>query len=230
MSFLRPCVFACAVVTQLAVSQTIADPASAAKQECGLNPNVTIDSASQADARYACLGANDAVRFLSSQGFAVPAVSIRIVDAMPQNIPESALGAFSRSRNEIFILSLPVFLDHSQKYGIFNIPVDDSVYRAVIAHEVAHAIAFHNFRATPTLLAQEYIGFVTFFTALERNRRDNILRRYQYDEEWLGYPAILYLTDQVEFGAHAYWHFHRPDRGRHFFQQILDGKALGTDE
>ncbi|GAB3543346.1 hypothetical protein GCM10027343_16610 [Noviherbaspirillum agri] len=191
---------------------------------------IVIESANRSDTRHACRGAEIAVRFLSSHGFTIPPVTIKIVDAMPENIPESALGAYSRSRNEVFILAFPAFLDRSEEFGLFNIPVDESAYRAVVAHEVAHAIAFHNFRVPPTLLGQEYIAFVVLFNALEKSQCDDVLWHYDYDEDWLKYPAILYLTDQLAFGAHAYWHFQRPENGDRFFRQILEGKALSLDE
>lgn len=230
MSLLRSCGLVCAVVAQLVCSQGMSASLNAETQDCKVSRHILIESSNGSDIRQACIGTERATRFLLSHGFAIPAINIKIVDAMPDGIPKSALGAYSRSRKEIFILSFSVFLDRSKEYEVFNIPVDEAVYTAVIAHEVAHAIAFHNFRVPPTLLAQEYIAFVTFYSTLEESRRENILRNYHYDEDWMQYPVILYLTDQVAFGAHAFRHFQRTENGARFFNLILDGKALGVDE
>lgn len=77
--------------------------------------------------------------------------------------------------------------------GLFNMPIDESIYRAAVAHEVAHAIAFHNFKDQATLVGQEHIGFVTLFWTLDRTNRDKIRSRYSYDEGWQSHARMLYL-------------------------------------
>lgn len=227
---LRPCVFACALIAPLTFSEGMADSLPDETSECQLPGNVLIESSNSSDTLHACLGTGSATRFLSSHGLALPAVRIKLVDAMPDDIPESALGAYSPSRQEIFVLALSVLQERGKEYELFKVPIDEHVYRALIAHEVAHAIAFHNFKGAPTLLAQEYIAFVTFYTTLEITRREHILRQYEYDEDWVQYPAILYLTDHFAFGVHAYRHFQRSENGQRFFRRLLDGEALGIDQ
>lgn len=230
MSCLRPCVFACALIASLTFFEGMADPLPDETSECQLPGTVLIESSNPSDTFHACLGTVSATRLLSSHGLAVPAIRIKLVDAMPDDIPESALGAYSPSRKEIFVLAFSVLLDRGKKDELFKVPIDEFFYRALIAHEVAHAIAFHNFKGPPTLLSQEYIAFVTFYSTLEGTRREHILSQYEYDEDWVQYPAILYLTDQVAFGVHAYRHFQRSENGQRFFRRLLDGEALGVDQ
>lgn len=226
MSNVRACVFACVVAALLSSSLAIADPSQV---KCGPS-NVVVESASWSDLRHACRGAESAARFLSSNGFSVPSIRITVVAEMPENIPDSALGAYSRSRNEVFILGFSAFAERCRSGCLFNIPADESVYRAVIAHEVAHAIALPNFSVPPTVLSHEYIAFAAFFNALDKRQRDEIFWQYDYDEDWLKYAAILYLKDPLAYGAHAYRHFQQPENGEQFLRRILEGKALGVDE
>lgn len=188
---------------------------------------VSVESSSSQDIRHVCQGARNAIRFLVSNGLNKHAVTISVVSHMPKEIPESALGAFSRAEKRIYILTYSEFKKHN---ALFGTPIDESIYRAVVAHEVAHAIAFHNFKEQPTLLGQEYIGFVTLFWTLDEVRRKQILWRYDYDEDWQKHAHILYLMDPLEFGAHAYRHFLRPENGQVFFRKILDGEFVFYEE
>lgn len=186
-----------------------------------------VESSSNQDIRHVCEGARKAIQFLVSNGLKTHKVSISVVSHMPEGIPESALGAFSRTEKRIYVLTYSEFEKHN---ALFDIPIDESIYRAVIAHEVAHAIAFHNFKEQPTLLGQEYIGFVTLFSTLDQVRRKQILWGYDYDEDWLKHAHVLYLIDPLEFGAHAYWHFLRQENSQHFFRKILDGHPVFYEE
>ncbi len=214
------------VTVLLAVVLLAAQPAHARKVKCRSVP-VFVESSRLADTARACEGARDAVRFLASQGLdAPPVISIKVVDNMPEAVPRAALGAYSRSEQMIYVLDYAAF---RRRHNTFKVPAAPSIYRAVISHEVAHAIAFHNFKSEPTLLGQEYIAFVTFFATLRPDLREEILWRYDYDADWQLYAVILYLTDALEFGAHAYWHFLRPENGRRYLQRILAGEVLTLD-
>lgn len=203
-----------------------AQPANARKLKCpGLQ--VVVESSRLTDAVRSCRGARSAVRFLTAQGMAMPpSISIKIAARLPEDLPRSALGAYSRNEKQIYVLD---YAEFRRRHTTFKVPADPSIYQAVISHEVAHAIAFHNFRSEPTLLGQEYIAFVTFFTTLRPALRQEILWRYDYDESWQLYAVILYLTDALEFGAHAYRHFLRQENGQRYLQRILNGEVLSID-
>lgn len=219
-SWTRHCTAAAyvAVVTLIAATPSVADPIKCKSQ------NVFVEAANRRDASDSCHGALNASQFLASHGLIVPAtMNVRIMSAMPPGVPHSAIGAYSITDGRILILSYAAFKKRSHP---FKIPFDQSLYRAITSHEIAHAIAFQNFKEQPSSLGLEYIAYVTFFATLNPAQRTEILGHYPYDAAWQSYAVILYLGDPLEFGAHAYQHFLRQKSGESFFFKILAGEAF----
>lgn len=186
--------------------------------------NVTVEAFSDRDAADSCRGAGNAVRFLASQGLSVPAnITIKVVTKMPDPVVESALGAYMKAEKEVIVLTYSAFKKHG---SAFKVPLDRPLYRAVVSHEVAHAIAVDNFRQEPSYLGQEYIAYVTLFSTMTLAQRKEILRHYPIDTDWQVHAASLYLFDSLGFGAQAYRHFLRPENGQIFIRKVLDGEVL----
>lgn len=186
-----------------------------------------VDAPRTADAALACQGAQDAINFLISQGLRVPAtLTLKVQTQAPAELPRTALGAYLREKHLVIVVSYRNFL---RRRDMFRIPLDRNLYRAIVAHEVAHAIADHNFSVPPSLLALEYISYVTFFSTMPPSQREKILQPYWYDAEWPLYADVLYLQDHLDFGAHAYWHFVRPENGPEFFRKVLAGRELASN-
>lgn len=180
------------------------------------------------DARSACDGAKNAIIFLKSQGFTIPSsISVTLVDKMPDDVAPSALGAYFKSEQRIVILYYKIFVARREWY---QVPIDRDVYRSVVSHEVAHAVAAHNFRmAEPSMLAEEYIGYVALFSTMPRTYRERVLALYPdtgvADDAFLHDPAV-YMIDPIRFGANAYRHYLRPENGPAFLRAVLSGAAL----
>ncbi|MGV3743314.1 MAG: DUF6639 family protein [Burkholderiaceae bacterium] len=200
-----------------------AAPAHGKQLQCAVQ-SVTVYAVSERDAADSCRAAADALRFLASQGLDIPSdITIRIVDKMPETVPESALGAYAREKKEIVVLAYSALErgNHS-----FNTALNHSLYRAVVSHEVAHAVAAGNFTQKPSCLAQEYIAYVTFFTTMEEDVRESILRQFPPGEDWQIHAPVSYFLNSLEYGAHAYRHFLKPENGQKFIRRILDGEVL----
>lgn len=219
----KPRTFISTVAGISATALLLAEPAYARSVTCK-SREVVVESSSNMDATHACQGALNATKFLVSQGLSVPThIIILLVPKMPDGVPDSTVGAFSKAEQRVFVLTYSALKKRSNP---FTLPLDRSLYRAIVSHEVAHAIAFQNSKAQSSILAQEYIAYVTLFSTMAPMQREQILRRYSYDPAWQLYAAILYLSDQLEFGAHAYWHFLRPENGQRFFRRALEGDVL----
>lgn len=189
---------------------------------------VKVEADIDADARSACEGARNAITFLNSQGFRIPdSISITLVEKMPDDVAPSALGAYFKSERRIMILYYGVFVARREWY---RIPIDRDVYRSVVSHEVAHAVATHNFRmAQPSMLAEEYVGYVVLFSTMPATYRERVLELYPdndaADDTFLRDPAV-YMIDPIRFGANAYRHYLRPGNGAAFLRAVLTGAAL----
>lgn len=205
----------------------LAAPAQAEYLDC--RPyNIRVDSVDGGDAAASCLGARRAVSFLASQGFSIPGpIAIDLVEEMPDIVGPSALGAYFKQERRILILRYSAFRARSTW---FRIPIDREVYRAVVSHEVAHAVASSNFEiAQPSILAQEYIAYVTLFSTIAPSHRNLILGLYPDAGSEGGAQIrdpVVYQVDPIRFGVNAYRHYRNPGNGRNFLREILSGAAL----
>jgi hypothetical protein len=111
----------------------------------------------------------------------------------------------------------------------FGIPIDRSLYRSLVSHEVAHLVADCNFKISkPSIQAKEYIAYVMQFSTMEPVLRERVLSQFPsegFEGDWqMG--TTIYLFDCMGFDVRAYRHFLKPDNGRDCLHAILTGKAL----
>lgn len=203
----------------------IAHDAGASATRCG-RMHLTSQALDREDADHVCRGADAALRFLASQGLVIPpAISVDIVDEMPEGVPKSALGVYAWKERRVILFTYRAFRARENQAQKFGVPINRSHYRAAVSHEVAHAIVRFNFRAEPSLLAGEYISYVTLFHVLPAEERKKILGRFPYQDGWEKQAAFMYMSDPMEFGTHAYRHFLRPENGAAYLNQLLSGEA-----
>lgn len=201
-------------------------PATAAAVRCEASP-VTIRSASATDARLACLGAQDAIKFLAAQGLDVSGnVAVELVARLPLAAGHASAGIYLEPEARVVILSFAEFVKFR---SWFKIPINVPLYRSLVSHEVAHALAAANFRVpAPSIQAKEYIAYVTMMATMPAPLRQRILALYpgrsHVDEAELG--TTIYMLDPMRFGVQSYRHFLQPGNGRDFLRAILSGKAL----
>ena len=200
--------------------------ASAIRFSCDIE-HASIVAEDPQDATLACEGTRAALDFLEAQGLDVDTdIRIDIVSLLTEEDTCTAAGYFLASSNKVLILSYSEFL----KFETWlRVPITHALYRALVAHEVAHVIALHNFRvAKPTIQAQEYLAYVTSLATLEPAQRERVLSQFPGD----GYETdqqmntTIYLCDPMRFGVEAYRHFLKKGRDADYFRRILSGRVL----
>jgi hypothetical protein len=194
--------------------------------------SVSVRGADRAEVQSACRGVVAAVKFLASLGLDTSATAeVHLVEALPAvQQGARAYGCKVKADDRIYMLNLT----ECRKLPLAaDVPVDAAVHRSLVAHEVAHHFAAANFKvARPTIVAHEYIAYVTMFATLEPETRDRLLRQYpgQGFESAREIGLTIYLIDPTRFGAQAYRHFTRPENGASFVEQVLSGRALATED
>jgi len=209
-----------------------ASPAALAESLRCAGTNVTVQGVDRAEVKSACRGVADAVTFLASLGLdTTTAADMRLVEALPAIQGGAvAYGCKVKSDSRIYVLNLAECRKLPLAPGL---QVDAAVHRSLVAHEVGHHIAAANFRmAEPTIVAHEYIAYVTMFSTMEREARERILAQFPGEgfESAREIGLTIYLMDPTRFGAHAYRHFMRPGNGASFLEQVLSGRALATED
>lgn len=109
---------------------------------------------------------------------------------------------------------------------LFGLPLTEALYRSVVVHELAHAIANQHFvDARPSLVAQEYVAYVAQLSTMEPATRDPILQAdslppYESIDEM---SSTYYAMDPSGFGIKVYRHFLSLDDPGAFLRGLLSG-------
>jgi hypothetical protein len=207
---------------------TLGAPARAAELQCEGGVAV-VSAAFRADAALACKGAADAIAFLATLGLEPPvSIPLDIVPRLFDGIRPTAVGIYREAERRVSILSYAEFRKHRTW---FDLPIDRTLYRSLVAHEVAHAVAAHNFKTSrPSIQAKEYIAYVAMLSTMAPGAREKVLWRFPgegFEGEWQMDVAI-YLSDPMRFGVRAYRHFLKQRDGREYLNAILYGTILGN--
>lgn len=181
-----------------------------------------------ADARghaLACDGVNDACRFLAPLGLTQPPrVPEQVVDELPIDLRADAAGCYMSRTRTVHVLTLPRFLGRGKW---FNVPTSPALYRALVAHEVAHAIVgCHLGERTLPSAAQEYVAYVSMFATMDADTRAGVLSAMPLDE--LDHDAEIndmrHAFDPMRFGVEAYRHWLRQRDGMAFLDEVIRGR------
>ena len=189
--------------------------------------DVVVHSKDHEDALIACEGARDAIVFLKSHGLDVTgAIIIELLTELPAVVGGSAAGFCIESERRVLILAYSEFKKFETWFGV---PVDRLLYRNAVSHEVAHVVASFNFTIPkPSILAKEYVAYITQFSTMEQELRDRVLSHFTgtaFEGDWQ-ISTTLYMFDPMNFGIRAYLQFIKLIDGNEYLHSILNGETL----
>lgn len=193
---------------------------------------VRFDSGSTIDRALVCEGTALARGFFRAHGIEVlRPILVRVYD-QPFDPPVPHIGAYSAEERQISLLGYERVRARNGGDTLFGLSMDKALYRSVVVHEVAHAIADQNAEARPMpLVVQEYLAYVAQLSTMAPDLRERILSRYQLaafldlDEM----SSTYYALDPSGFGIKAFRHFlSREDRGR-LLRGLLSGEITPAE-
>jgi hypothetical protein len=194
--------------------------------------SVSVHSLDKEDLETGCKAAADAVAFLATFGVRTTSpVEIRFLDKLPDGVANpSAVGCSVNAQRRVYMLT---FAKGRKLELAPDLPIDKDLHRSFVAHEVAHQIAAANFDVRkPSIVAQEYIAYVTMFATMVPGQRDHILARFPGDD-WdteRGFNLTLYMLAPHFLGAQAYRHFMRLENRQAFLERVLSGNTLMDEQ
>ena len=189
--------------------------------------DVRVKAADPRDAKDACQGAAVAVAFLSRAGVAQrePA-SIEVMTRLPAGAGETAAGCYALRLRQANVLGY----EHFRKCRTwFKVPIDRRLYRSLVTHEAAHAVAAGHFeKQPPPVHAAEYVAYVVMIASMPASLRQRILRALpgQGFDSGQQITPIHYLFDPMSFGAESCRHCLKPGNGDRFLRAVLSGQEL----
>lgn len=188
-----------------------------------------VDADRFADAERACEGGRRAVGFLTRLGLSTPpGLVIEVVDELPDLYGTGQLGSFNANTGSIRVLTYPQCEQIARTYPVLGMPMDEDLYRGIVAHEVAHAFFAVNHTAQgSTIVAQEYIAYTAQFMAMSPALRQRILaasrtRAFEHENSM---SEIYYFLDPHAFAIAAFQHFQAHPDPAGFIWRLLRGEV-----
>lgn len=174
-----------------------------------------------------CDAAKDALAFFDRLDLELtPPLVIEVAPNLPDWMSETAVGCYQEEEQKVFVLTFPAF---EQREDWFGVPVNRSMYRSLVTHEVAHAVASCNFTISePTIHAEEYAAYVAMFVMMNPVLRARVL----VENPGTGFDSeseineLTYSFDHMRFGVEAYRHYLKKEHGDAFLLKVLSGNAL----
>lgn len=177
-----------------------------------------------------CHAAARTVQFMAAHGFVTDlSLRIRVQASIALPHPGQPVGHFDSRTGTVHILSRAACRRAGAAHQPFDQPMSDALYASFVTHEVAHAIAQHNFaHHAPSVAAQEYVAYVVQIALMPAALRDRVLRAT--DVEAFGSAAeissVYYGLNPHAFGVKAYLHYLSPAGGDGFMRRLLDGDVV----
>lgn len=175
-----------------------------------------------------CQAAAAATAFLAANGLQADGpVRMRVVPSLPEAASDWAYGYFDSRDQWIYLLDYSAsqrVAEEAGGAGIFRLPMDVDLYRGIVAHEVAHAVASGNFtNPDPPRAAQEYIAYVTQLATLAPATRELVLTDFpgRGFSDHRSINSVTLMMSPDNFAVGVYRHFLRPDNGSDFFDDLL---------
>jgi len=188
--------------------------------------NVTVISADDHDVGIACEAAREAVGFFAANSLDTSApVKVHLVSELPDVAGSLSYGCYDHRSRTVCMLHFSECLEQGP-WG--NLAINRTLYRSLLTHEVAHALADMNFAVQgPNTLAHEYLAYVTMFATMSAGERKRLLEQFP----GTGFDSVdqmsvtYYLMNPLRFGAEAYRHFLKLGNKKTFLKDVLSGRV-----
>ncbi|MCB1772002.1 MAG: hypothetical protein KDI88_00175 [Gammaproteobacteria bacterium] len=219
-------VLLCVTLTLPALADTRVDETAIDRRDFVTCPAIRIDGSqfAEQDRSLICDAAARAREFFRSFGIGIRQ-SIRIeASSEAGGLPH--IGSFSLTDRIVRLTGQRRAGSEMAGDTLFGLPLNETLYRSVVVHELAHAIANQHFvDARPSLVAQEYIAYVAQLSTLETATRARILAAnslpaYASVDEM---SSTYYAMDPSGFGIKVYRHFLSLDDPGAFLRGLLSG-------
>jgi hypothetical protein len=200
-----------------------------ALQACPANPPVVVQSApiDARDAVTVCEGVDRALQFLARAGLASPpATTVELVQQLPPELGDRALGCYLRNTGKIQLLTYQRFEAGGEW---FQMQRDRELYRALAAHEMAHAVVgCHSEPRKLPVPAHEYVAYVVMFATMEPVLRGRLLARFSGTgfSSTLQINALNHLANPSQFGVDAWRDYLRRPAKEAWLRDVIAGRVV----
>lgn len=179
-----------------------------------------------------CNAAHEVLAFFRSLGVEVKdVIAIQIADHdIDARLPH--IGSYSSENKLVKLLSLKEAVARHNDNKLFGLSMNKALYRSVVAHELAHALADQNFGfEEPPLVVHEYIAYVVQLSTMDPELRAEVLAGSDVAayEDVSEMSCVYYAMDPSGFGIKAYRHYVALSDPGAFIRRLLSGAIRVND-
>ena len=233
---MRPYVFVLLTLIALTSGEYLAAEPQSGRTDCR-GDRITISGATPEEIALACAGISDALGFFRQYGFNTDididvTVQPKVLAGDAKDLSFAVLGQYRPRENQVFMTSLETQREMAVDKPVFRVPFAPVQFREVVAHEVAHVLAEHNFtHPDPSRLVHEYIAYIVQMTTMAPERRAEIFAAYtvQPFEEPLDINPMVYAIAPDTFALKTYFYFAAQPDGRAYLRQIMKEDLPGAN-
>ncbi|WP_207538937.1 DUF6639 family protein [Sabulicella rubraurantiaca] len=230
----RPCLTALAFLLPFLAGAAMAQPVKQRLADCG-TPLLLVRYTHPPDLDHACEAWSRVSAFLLGEhrlrlDAPVELVFSERVELGPETDRLRVLGHFERATRIVQITSIAASWLREPGRLMFRLPMDEELHVSLVAHELAHAILFDNFRvAEPGRACGEYLAYVVQIATMAPHARVQVLAQYpERDFATLDdITEIFHVFFPHEFGVRSYRHFVR--EGHAYMMELILSGGLQTD-
>lgn len=167
------------IFSLLIVPALLVNPAAATRYSCENTQGVSISAPTDNMVDYVCDAAGRVFRFLGKYNLhSKKEIHIEIIEETINQDGYKAFGSYDRRGDRVLMMSLPALLQSSNAPEMYRQPFDEEHYIGALAHEITHAIFYHNSSDIDEKwnnTAHEYLAHATQLGVLAAPRREAII-------------------------------------------------------
>ncbi len=152
-------------------------------------------------------------------------VSVSIIDRLTIDYIGTPIALFEPANKKIQVLSMAGYKKSLLDYVIFDQKIDTELFKSIIIHELAHALAWNNMKTRRFNRGlHEYFAYVIQFALLDDVHRDKIIISTDV-KAYTDLPEITevyYYLSPKKFAIKSYLHFINSKDGWAHLSSIFD--------
>jgi hypothetical protein len=189
-----------------------------------------INATHQDDEEIACEAVHMTLKLLTRYELETPPrLDIEVVNRFQDIHASQRFGQFDPFAGKILVMSSRADRLASNGWKPFGLAITRPLYRSLIVHELAHAVADWNFKiAEPGILAHEYLAYVFQIASMPPTLQQIIFEQidvpaFQHTSE---INEIYYGLNPDYFGVKSYRHFLQTKDKIALIRRLLAGELL----
>ncbi len=221
-----------AILSLIIIPAYFVSPAVAIQYSCEKTQGISITAPNDKMVDHVCKAGDRVIRFLGKYNLhPKKTIHIEIIEEIINRDGYKAFGSYDRRSDRVLMMSLAALLQTSISPEMYRQPFDEEHYIGAIAHEITHAIFYHNSSDIDEKwnnTAHEYLAHATQLGVLAKQKRVEIINSEDTGPWESGDDiSVTYMGFNTRgFAVKSYLHLTQLADPQSFIELLLNHKWL----